>query len=709
MKPWEQYQNTPAPEEQAPAAEQAGPWLEYQAMAGRLAPPNPVQVSGLPASERTDSDRFKNAFTQMALGIPDGVAQLAINQFGSPGVKREWQAKVDADRLQLGDDMQHGSGMVGGLAGGVIGPGAMFGAATKLPRIGSYVSKAFMPTTLGRAAGVGAVASGLQPVASDESRLANAGLGAIGGMGGYGLGVGLSSALNRMSGGKLGELLERRAVSDAAKKSGGSLAVSPEGQANVSREVLDAALRGSGIEFDSLPPQSQAQVANYVARSLAADGTISPAEAARQAIVDTLPVPINNLTRGQRTQNFVNQNTEDLLANTDSGAPIRAVREAQRQGLKQNFDNFAGMNAQSPEQVGGVIRADLLKSRQNAAAGVRDLYAKAELEAGGKPVRPDALVDFFNANEGLEGIGELVNRAKALKIIDVDDSGALVANTVPLAKLSDLRRSATIVGGGSDPTKGHFAGQTKGVIDDVVGAEGGEAYKAAIDARRVMGERFDNNQGVGGLIKKKGGRFGQDYAVADEKVVDKLAVSGSINDLKNFMKEASPESKTQLASTLAARLRDKAVGEINGQPTISLVALEREVDRIGPEKLKMMLGADNYGQLRHIMQAAQLIERKQQAVGGGSQTAYGLANLKAAGLNLLDKVANVVPGGGVAAGIVKGGAKLSADQKAVKEVLQPAKAQMERELRARPLRGVNALLTVMGGAALPSYDNYSER
>lgn len=710
MKPWEKYQQQADQQDVADQQEQ-GPWSSYQAqtMADRYAPENPVEVSGLPIADRTNADRFKSAFTQMALGIPDGVAQIGINTFGSPEMQREWQAKVDAERATLGEDMRTPAGFIGGMAGGVIGPGSMIGAASKIPRIGQALKASMIPTTAGRAAMVGGVAAGLQPVASDESRLVNVGLGTVGGLGGYGLGQGLGAVLNRMTGGRLAEVIEKKALANAAKENP-SITVSEKGVPSITKELREELLAGSGIDFDSLPKEAKATVSEYVARSVAAGGKISPVEAARQALTESLPVSIPNLTRGQRTQNFVNQNTEDVLANTDAGAPIRTLREAQRQGLKNNFDQFAGAfgEGSSPEMMGGVIRADILKSRQAAAANVRELYKQAEGEAGGKIVKPNALVEFFQANEGLEGIGELMNRAKALKIISVDAEGNMIANSTPLARLNDLRRSATLVGGGSDPTKGYFAGQTKGVIDDIVDTNGGQAYGVATAARRQMGTDFDNNQGVGQITKKKGGRFGQDFAVADEKIIDKLATTGSINDLKNYLKQASPEAKSALSATLAGRLRDKAVGEINGQPTISLVALEREVARIGPEKLKLMLGGTTYGQLKHVMQAAQLIERKQQAIGGGSQTAYSLENLKAAGLNLLDRAVGAVPGGSIISGVVKVGAKQSANQKAVKEVLEPAKAQMQRELRSRPLGNVNALMTLMGGAALPSYDNNSQ-
>lgn len=689
MKPWEQYQQAP---------EQDGPWSQYAAPTLESAVAATPDVGALQVdveSRRSAPTRFQDAFIESALGIPRGVQQLAIQAGGSPAAQARNQAEIDARRKLYNQDIGTVPGFLGAVAGGVVGGGALLGAASKIPRIGKAVQGALMPTTVGRGAALGATSSGLQPVASDESRLANAGTGGLGGAAGYGMGSALQTMLDRMTGGRISQRIAQQAQQ--------SVADAPP---------VEKVLAKAGIDATKLPPDALQAVDGYVRQAMASGGRISPEEAARQALVESLPVPIPQMTRGQRTQNYVQQDAESLLADTEPGAALRNLRQNQRELLAENVSKVVEPLGQpaTRQALGEQVRGDLLSRRQVAAAGVRDLYQQAEQQAGGKPVKAQALVDFFNANEGLEGIGELLNRARALKIVGADEDGNLVPNTVPLAKLNDLRRSATVVGGGADPTKGYFAGKTKGVIDDLVAQEGGNAYRPAIQARRKMGEEFDNNQGVGGLLKKQGGRFGADFAVPDEKVFDRVVKSGSIQDLDRLLKVAGPESIGSLRATLGNHLRETMVTDVNGQTTISLGALEREMKRIGPEKLERILGKGPASQLNQIVTAAGVLERKQPNLAGGSQTASRLANLQNMGWSVLERAAGAVPMAGPAiAGMAKKGAKEFADSRQVKQAMQPMSEELRQAMRqqSRPVTSTNALMALFGGAALPGYSNYS--
>lgn len=699
MKPWEEYRQQQAPQSDGPWSQFAAPTLENAVAAtpevGALSVPTPPQRSGM--------TRFQDAFTESVLGIPRGLQQMAIQAGGSPEQIAENQVETDVRRGQYNQDIGTLPGFAGAVAGQVVGGAGLYGLAGKIPRVGKAIQTAMLPTTVGRSAVVGGANAGLQPVTSDENRYANAGMGGVGGMAGYGMGKGLQALLDRMTGGQISRNIADRELRAAAGRSNGDLSQGAAGQINVSAEALDAALQGSGVRFAELPADSQQLVKQYVAQAIATGGKVSPTEAAREALTKSLPVPIPNLTRGQRTQDYAQQDTEGVLANTSAGAPIRNLRNNQRDLLAANVDKVFEPfgEAVSPQLMGQQVRDEVLTKRNAAAAGVRALYQEAEGKAGGKIVQPTALVDFFDSNAGLEGIGELLNRAKALKIVSTDAGGNLVANAVPLAKLNDLRRSATVVGSGSDPTKGFFAGKTKGVIDDIVSQEGGDAYSAAIAARRKMGAEFDNNKGVGGLLKKSGGKFGQDFALADEKVFGQIIKNGSIADLKNFV-SLNPATLSQVRANLGSHLRETMVGEVNGTKTISLLALEREMAKIGPDKLKMILGDDAHAQLNQIVSAARLIERKQPDLAGGSQSAARLMNLGTMAGGILERVAGAVP---VVGNYAAAGVKHAGEVAKTKAALTPTNIPGELARGSRTVKNRNALSTVLGSAALPSYQN----
>lgn len=685
MKPWEKYQG------------QSGPWQQFQAaptLENAIASTPEVGALAVPApTQRPASTRFRDAFMESLTSVPRGAQQLAIQATGTPEEVAANQAEIDAERSLYNRDIATAPGFLGSVAGSMVGGGAALGLLGRLPRIGRAAQSAVLPTSAKRAAAIGAGVGGLQPVASDESRALNALTGGAGGAAGYGLGRGLQGAVDRLSGGRISQAAQRQAelgVSDQA--------------------AIDAA-RSAVPGFDEMTPNVQQSVIRYVRQALSTDGQASPAEAGRHALVEGLPVPIRQLTRGQRTQNYAQQDTEGVLANTDAGAELRNLRQNQRDLLAQNMDVITrplgpGVPA---AQFGQQVRSDISAQRDAAAAGVRDLYRQAEQQAGGKIVKPDALVDFFNANEGMEGVAELLTRARALKLVSTDANGGLIANNVPMARLNDFRRSTTVLGGSADGSKRHFAGQAKGAVDDLVLREGGDAYKKATAARRQMGEDFDNNRGAGDILRRKGGRFGQDPAVADENVFAHLT-SGSTQDVRNFMKVASPESKKVLAANLGQHLKEKMVGETNGQTTLSLLQLEREMQRIGDDKLKLILGDTTVAQLKQVVAAASVIERRAPDLAGGSQTATRLANLGQMGWNLLERVSAAVPVvGPIAAAGTRNFVKGAVDSAAVRKATQPFANQLSQSVGARSpaSRTLNTLAAFGGGAALPGYLNNS--
>lgn len=100
------------------------------------------------------------------------------------------QEEVDAAKRLDAPLMDTGAGMAGNVAGNLatmVGPGAAVGAAGKIaaaPRVVNAARAALLPETIKGAAVSGAAMGGIQPVASDESRLLNMALGAAGGAAG---------------------------------------------------------------------------------------------------------------------------------------------------------------------------------------------------------------------------------------------------------------------------------------------------------------------------------------------------------------------------------------------------------------------------------------------------------------------------------------------------------------------------------------------
>lgn len=656
MKPWEEYQQ--------PAAK--GPWDEYAP-----APAPQEKVSAL----RGDGENFLAGIGKGFVGTGRGIKQLGAlvgNTLGMVDDSTVDSVMADADEAKrldaelMGTKAGFGGNVVGSIA--ATAPAFMFGAASagtlngmastanaagntamaaqlaRAATVASKVSQAVNPATYKGAAAVGAGMGLIQPVASDESRTMNVAGGAVGGVVGQ----------------KVGDLAGRgvRAVADKFRQAVATI---------ITRQSVDGArqaAQAAGIDWSSLSHQGKLNMVQFVDDAIRANGTVSPQEAARQALLSGLPKPIQG-TKGQLSQDFYQQESESLLADIPMvGGKIRNMREGQRQLLVDNIDELAGRVGapRLPSQkLGEVIRDDVSGKYGAAKAGVKALYKEADSVGGGNIVMTRDLADWFNANAGDEAADALLRRAVARKLVSVNPvNGAIEPQRAALRDIYELRKTAGIMAkdGGS---KGYIAGQMKGVVDDVFSREGGQAYAPAIAARRQLAQDFTDNRGVGQLLAKSNS-YRMDPLIPDEKVFDRI-VGGSEKDLLNYLAR-NPNTKP-LQAEVIGRIRD-TVDDVNGKSVLKVNALEKTVEGIGRPKLTILLGKEQTAQIYSVLNAAKLLERRQPSIAGGSATATRLANL---GQMLLRNVEKLPVIGGPSATIARG-ATAAAQSKAATTPLQ---------------------------------------
>ena len=144
-------------------------------------------------------DRFLSGAGKAVSDMGNGVRQ--IGAMVGIGDSAKVQADIDETKKLDKPLMDTGSGMAGNIAGNVAAAVLPAGALARGAQgVGALrtanAARAFVnPTTYMGAAGAGASLGALQPVASDESRAVNAGLGAVGGT----LGQGVVNGLGRIA------------------------------------------------------------------------------------------------------------------------------------------------------------------------------------------------------------------------------------------------------------------------------------------------------------------------------------------------------------------------------------------------------------------------------------------------------------------------------------------------------------------------------
>lgn len=464
----------------------------------------------------------------------------------------------------------------------------------------------------------------------------------------------------------------------------------------------EAKANASGLEWAKLPVEARKQIV-----ALAQDATefdkMSPEMIQRAAMLKGLPVPIKG-TKGQLSRDPVQIRTEKNLSQTDAGSALEDRYVEQNKGLLDNLDTLANKGsakAKSATEVGRQVAEKALgKKADEAKAKVNDLYRQANKSAESEAaVSPYPLIDYVHDHPNAAAVGWITDRLKKNQIITgTDDLGQpMISRDITLREVSELRKVAERVGKSGAEGSG-WAPEVKAVLDKMIDGKGGEKYAAARDAYKAYKGEFDNQQAVRQLIETKGGKYSTDRRVALEDVFDKSVVNGSVQDLKNLRqslleaenkgtRKQGRKALNELAAQTVKYIRDestKGITDRTGAPEVSAPALKRAVEKIGDEKLDLLLGKTTADQLRNVVQAAQDLKTSPPKRIAGSDTGVNI-------LTMLDKVFSKLPvGSTIAKGVVKlvknaneaGKADLMTDQALLEEELKPKRLRDQTELRA---------------------------
>ena len=331
------------------------------------------------------------------------------------------------------------------------------------------------------------------------------------------------------------------ALTYAAVGAGGEMlapALSPLARAITRKEVVDLktgkltphgmqALKDAGID--------PASVTDEFAKRFAAmaDKATDPAQAARMAEAQTLPVPVPQ-TRGTVTGNPSDQMFEDLAGKGAygevAGSTIRDARDATNQALHQNLPAIQGAVAKGPAQLaqtgeaGPVVQARLKAMAAAEKRGVDEAYetlrgTDAQIS---RPLMDDLRTTARTAIEAEHDLLGLPATTRFLKQLD-DMVEAVPVNVGPgyemptqsVRKLIDMDKritNAQKAGGEEAMALGKIKSTIRGKLDDAL-AQGLllgddktiDLFKNALQSHREYARRFKGENIVGALVKPKRG------------------------------------------------------------------------------------------------------------------------------------------------------------------------------------------------------------
>jgi hypothetical protein len=707
MKPWEKY----AANGQQQPAEAEGPWTKYASANQDPAAPTAPKSSRIAKTNGKENywgnfgEGMKTEVVSMPLGLMKGMSDVAqdkpaesyekspmglvefvldrsaklspasigpylagknLNNAGlaKPLTTAARQNAKDAARLA-----QLPGGLVGQVAGGIV-------TAPLMPQAG----------TIKQAAALGAAMGLLRPVDAEDGeqtaqRLTNAAGGGVGGAIGGALANGISRGVGAV-------VRKGKEVLNSGRETAGQMSD------QVVNEVR-ALMRQNGIDFDRLSQAAKADALRVVRDALGTGSKDNANAAAREAALATLKEPIKG-TKGQLTQDYAQHRNETLLADSGSQA-LRDRMDEQAAKVAKNIDltrQAAKGQVMSEADAGRKVRGVFDRLYEAEKAKTKALYQAAEEKEGKLPVKVgDDLLNFFKENAGFDGVGALLSKAKALGVVGVDVEGKLVAKPVEARKLYGLRSAAsTLQKDGGSAAK--YAADAKAIVDDAFDNLG-PMYKQAAAQRRQQAIKFELPQ----ILQKVYGeaKGGLDPKVADEDLVRALA-KGSIQDIKNLKrtlllnpKAVNPREAVGLWQDMRQQMLDditaKSVIQDGAKTKINYQTLKNNLDKIGDDRLKLILGPKVANELRQIEAAARILFKAPEQKTGGSGTAGNLMlRLKGLSEMAVDGMASRVPfvGRAVAGGMqaARAAHKANAD---TAEALAPIGAQIKKDLRKRQL------------------------
>lgn len=411
-----------------------------------------------------------------------------------------------------------------------------------------------------------------------------------------------------------------------------------------------------GLDWDALADGLKAKLTG-IAQSAGALENLDPAAVAREAKLQSLPVPVP-ATAGQLARDPVALRNEGNIAATASGQPIRDVHLAANKALLDNLDVLKGKvtgtgetaaTATTPEQVGASVQGAARGKLELAKAQVKSLYKAAD-EAGETAVKVDTqpILDMIEKTPDQSHYGY----AKAWLKGNTD--GPLSGTSI--RDLEDLRKAAVAkaMNGGED---GFYAGKLIDAIDTATEGGGGELYAKARAARKAQALEFQDQGAVADLVDNASRT---DRTTALENTT-KTITSGSLEDVRNIKRTlltggddttrtAGRQAWRDVRAQVIQQIKDDATKSVapnaDGSANLTPSALKGAIDRLGPQKLDEIFGPGTTRQIYSVLDAAQTVKTVPSiAPGVGSSTLQNVLTFLEKGISKVPVVGPVSIGG----------------------------------------------------------------
>lgn len=401
---------------------------------------------------------------------------------------------------------------------------------------------------------------------------------------------------------------------------------------------LQEALSQAGMSFDDLIEQAQS----------ATKGKAATAQQAtrKQALAD---VGINNPTRAQVTGDVGDFQTQQELFKRPG--KVRNAIEQQDQTLFGGFSNkidqtgVAPSASQSHNPVVTFVSDKAIKEDtaiSNAYSAVRELTdSQKAIPTPNLIEKLRGMTSSGTATGGLPGAVRDILRehgvlqpGKGLKSISKID-----ANTAEQIRIgiNGLHNTVTDLG------RGKIRELKQALDDDVMAIAGEDAFKEvrAIKSQfekslaRTKNNKFDkrNKEFVRDIL---GNKYNPDTFFNDA-ILTKSTRSSDVEQLKRYLESDSSgealEAWNSVRSDAMEWIRDNAFSEVGGVMALSRNSLDKALNRIGRDKMRVIFTPDERQFLKNMRAAAAIREPKRETFKGLGPSAQAVQSLQRGVIN----------------------------------------------------------------------------
>lgn len=553
----------------------------------------------------------KQAERQMAIG--------AVEE-ASPKAALAGNLLANAGMAYLGGTALKGLGAVGSAAN-----------LAKTGRVLSAAGKAVTaPTGLKEAAAGGALYSGLTEQGDLGDRLGSAGLGALGGTVGYGVGKGIGAAGTALANkakqvagsvaSRFGDV-QKTAVSEALEQAG--LNASKMSAAN--QEAIANAFQQAGVAPQDLGAQTRGALQKMANQANKSGGTLDPAALQRMADYEALKIkPLSG---------WVSRTPEEWNA----GHTLQGVNPDITQ-------RWAEANQALVNRIQGAAPADV--SDYAAGSALRESIQKPYEAMKG------AAGQLYEQYRAMGGHDLPLDAAALSQNVAADLKKNLITKKLP----SDVRGWLSGVTSGKEPLTFGTGSEQMAALNGLIYSTQDKAERKALGIVKshledaLSGANLPEAPGaeqaaLSGAFKKARGAASEYFGLAKSSPLAEAVTTGKFTPekLPDMMKSLTvdnlgkmieadarfgTDSLGKLRDAASIFIRDSAVlqGETGGKFTVN--GLRKALDAIGPEKGVALFGPEGWGQYQQALRAGgAMMNEPSGVVSAKSGTAQAMMNM----------------------------------------------------------------------------------